>query len=266
MSKHIGALAGLGLSVLLSACGGNSGGGGAGASSPSSSLAGGNAIAEGAWHSQQANGDVLDVLALENGSLYALTVATTLGAPLLAFDQGSYTINGDQLVAQQLTHFNELGSTTSGSVGATVVNGTSITGTATTLGRPTPKAFAVRPLSVSDVSYNYNNPAALATVAGAWVSGTLLQQSTPTSFTIDADGVLSGSNLGCSFNGTVKPRLSGKNVFDVGLTYGTTPCNAPNKTFTGVALSYIASNGKRQFTAALQDSTRAFGTMLYAQR
>jgi hypothetical protein len=265
MSKHIRSLAGLGLSVLLSACGGNSGGGGAGASSPSSSLAGGNAIAEGAWHSQLPNGDVLDVLALENGSLYALSVAATLGAPLLAFDQGSYTVSGDKLTAQ-LTHFNELGSTTTGSVGATVVNGASITGTATTLGRPTPNAFALQPLSASDVSYNYNNPAALATVAGPWVAGTLLEKSTPTSFTIDAAGVLSGSNLGCSFTGTVTPRLSGKSVFDVGLTYGQSPCTTPGVTFTGVALSYIASNGKRQFTAALQDSNRAFGTMLYAQR
>jgi hypothetical protein len=135
MSKQFGTLATLGLSILLTACGGNNGGGGGVASNAadsangggSSNLAGGgssggNANAEGVWHSQQANGDVLDVVILEDGSLYGLTVGTNLSAPLLALDQGGYTVSGDKLSAQ-VTHYNHLQTTVQGTVGATVATG-----------------------------------------------------------------------------------------------------------------------------------------------
>jgi hypothetical protein len=106
----------------------------------------------------------------------------------------------------------------------------------------------------------------LSTIEGAWLSGVLLEHLTPTSFNIDKDGALSGTNLGCSFTGTFKPRSSGKNVFDVSIAFGQTPCVAAGKTVSGVAISYMASNGKRQIVAALQDASKAYGTMLYAQR
>lgn len=269
MSKQIVALGALSASLVLVACGGNGGGGGDGAQTNggATNVAVGNtnANAEGAWHSEQSNGDVLDLLLLENGSLYALSSSTATSAPLLAFDQGSYTVTGTNLTAQ-LTHYNDLGTTLTGSVSGTVVAGISIAGTATTTGSAKTPTFSVKPTSVADNSYNYNNAASLSSIAGAWVSGTLLFQSAPVSFSIDSAGALAGTNLACSFTGQFLPRASGKNVFDVSLTFGQAPCAAPGKTFSGVAISYIGSNGTRQLTAALQDASKALGTMLYAQR
>ena len=38
------------------------------------------------------------------------------------------------------------------------------------------------------------------------------------------------------------------------------------QTVAGVAISYIRSNGQRQLSAAMLDSSKALGAMLYAQR
>ena len=267
MSKQYVTLATLGVCVALTACGGNGGGGGdvAQGDGASASVAARNASVEGAWHSQQTNGDVLDILVLENGTIYAMSVAPNVTAPLLAFDQGSYTLSGDKLAAQ-LTHYNDLGTTLTGTVNAAVVAGTSITGTASTNGSTTQNAFSVKPLAAADSSYDYNMAASLSRISGSWSSGNLLNLSSPVTFSIDPSGVLAGTNLGCSFTGKFQPRPSGKNVFDVSIAFGQSPCTAPGKTAAGVAISYLGANGKRQLTAALQDSTKTYGTMVYAQR
>lgn len=271
MKKQIVVLASLGVSLVLTACGGNgNGGGGADGALNNGGTAtvtatGATASAEGAWHSEQSNGDVLDLLLLENGSLYALSSSLATSPPLLAFDQGSYTVSADKLAAQ-VTHYNDLGTTLTGSVSGTVVTGISISGTASTSGSASTHAFSVNPTSAVDSGYNYGSAASLNTIAGAWVSGALLYQSTPVSFSIDSAGTLAGTNLACSFTGGFQPRASGKNVFDVSLTFGQAPCTTPGKTFSGVAISYVGSNGKRLLTAALQDPSKAFGTMLFAQR
>jgi hypothetical protein len=269
MTKRIVALATLGVSVVLTACGGNGGGGGAQGGAPGSggsvSVAASNAVAEGAWHSEQANGDVLDILILENGSLYALSVGATSSNPLLAFDQGSYTLSGNTLSAQ-LTHYNDHGTFVTGTVSGTVVAGTSITGTAATNGNPNTNAFAVRPIAVSDSTYDYTMAASLSRIAGGWTTGTLLYQSNPIAFSIDPNGVLAGTNLGCSFTGQFRPSASGKNVFNVTMAFGQTPCATPGLTVSGVAISYSSSNGKQQLKVALQDASKTLGTMLYAQR
>jgi hypothetical protein len=212
----------------------------------------GGVAAEGAWHSEQTTGDVLDLLILENGSVYALSATTATAPPILAFDQGPYTVTADQFTAQ-LTHYNDFGSTVMGAATGTVVQNLSITGTATTNGNPTTQSFRVQPTTQFDSGYNYSSPASLSTIAGAWPAGYLLNQSSPVSFSIDAQtGVLTGSHLA--------------NVFDVTIQFGPAPCAEPGRSAAGVAISYVAKNGRRQLSAALQDATRAFGTMLYAQR
>jgi hypothetical protein len=251
----------------LTACGGNGSDGGAPANSGSVNLVNNNGLAEGAWHSEQSNGDVLDLVLLENGSLYALSsspVSTATSVPLLAFDQGPFIAIADQLTAQ-VTHYNDAQTTVSGAVTGTVLQGTSISGSAAT-GTSSTHSYAVRPTTAFDASYHYQTAASVATISGPWPSGYALESSTPVTFSIDAAGVLSGTSGGCPFSGSVQPRVSGKNVFDVTVVFGLTPCASPGKTFSGIAISYIASNRKRQFTAALQDATKAFGTMLYAQR
>jgi hypothetical protein len=264
MSTRNGVLVSLGLPLVmclgLAACGGNSSGSGGGDGSPVALAT--NLNAEGAWHSEQSNGDVMDLVLLENGSLYAMSAGSTATtAPLLAFDQGTFIVLGDKLTAQ-VTHYNESRTQGAGAVTGTVVQSTSIAGSAT--GGST-RNYSVLPTASFDSRYSYNSAASLSSIEGPWVSGYSLENSTPMVFTIDGTGVISGSDR-CSFNGTIQPRASGKNIFDISIRYVATTCYPADTTFSGIAISYIASNGKRQFSAALQDSTKTLGTMLYAQR
>lgn len=275
MYKHLAALSILGASALLSACGGHSGNGdsadngaagagginGAGGASSAS-----NAAAEGAWSGTNLKNDAVDILLLENGDLYAMFSSVTIGLPpVLTFDKGSYSVTGTTLTAP-VTQYNDNGTKVNGTLNATVSAQTSIKGTATNVGNTQANSFSVTPTGSIHSGYDYNTPATLGAITGAWSNAYLLGQTTPFVFSIDAAGVLAATNLGCSLSGSVKPRSSGKNVYTISLSFGQSPCTAPGKTFSGVAISYLTSSGQRQFTAAMQDPTLALGSMLYAQR
>jgi hypothetical protein len=96
--------------------------------------------------------------------------------------------------------------------------------------------------SAGQSSYNYNTPARLAAIADTW-SGGLLEGGTA-SITIAADGALSGTTApGCTLTGTATANASGKNFFDVAITYGGAPCVAANQTETGVGFIYGLTSG-----------------------
>lgn len=271
MSKHFGTLATLGLAFLVTACGGNGGGGGTPATSGDANSTASDSSAtqpaEGTWSGTNSLGNTFDMLLLENGDLYQIygSTATDGTFTALGLSQGQYTSTGST-VSAPFTQYNYVGAKLGGSLNATLVPGTSITGTATSNSGGATVSFAAMPTSQSHPGYQYNTPARVADIAGAWGTGYLLGQSTPLVFTIDAAGALSGSNLGCSFTGQVQPRATGKNVFDASLHFGQSPCVAPGTTLAGVGLSYTTSGGKRQLILALLDAARANGTLLYGQR
>lgn len=70
---------------------------------------------------------------------------------------------------------------------------------------------------------------------------------------IGPSGSFTGSTGGCSFSGTTTTRASGKNVFDIALTFGAAPCRQPNHAMSGIALSYPVAGGKRQLVIAGND-------------
>jgi hypothetical protein len=74
------------------------------------------------------------------------------------------------------------------------------------------------------------------------------------------------SSKGCAFSGTITPRASGKNVYDVSLKFGAAPCALANQTATGVAVTYLLTNGKRQLIALTVDSTRTYGVGAFGNR
>ena len=250
-------LCGLGLGLLLVACGGTTGGAETTPPPPS-------AVAEGAW-SGTASGNSFDMLVLENGDLYAMYGnATSSIFQALGFIQGGSTLSGNTLQVAQLTefHFNNTAILrTSGALSATVVTGVSLSGSSSA--GTAVANFAATPTSASYSSYQYNQAAQVSDIAGAW-SGFFLDQTT-TLFSIDAAGALSGSNGSCSFTGSVTPRPSNKNVFNVVLNLGPL-CTAANLSTAGVALSYVLPNGKRRLLLATLDASKALGYLLYAQR
>ena len=112
--------------------------------------------------------------------------------------------------------------------------------------------------------FNYDTAASVSAISGTW-DGTLLDGVT-TTVTINSNGTVSGSNLGCSFSGTVTADSSGKNFYDVSLTFGASPCAFPNQTASGVGVYYLLSNGvTHQLLAGVTLGTSE-GTVFFAQR
>jgi hypothetical protein len=113
----------------------------------------------------------------------------------------------------------------------------------------------------------YNSPADINTVSGNWTAYTLQGAGAPAAVAINTNGTFAGSSQGCTFSGTLTPRASGKNIFDVAVTFGGSPCALPNGTASGIGLSYLIANSTtRQLLVAVVDPTRQFGTLLFGQR
>jgi hypothetical protein len=252
MRTSIGILTTATMAALLTACGGGGGG---------SSVA--NANAEGTWSGTDSSGSSFNLLVLENGDFYSLYGTNAAGNFLVqGFDKGTSSMSGNALNAS-ITEYDRTGTFT-GTVNATVVTNTSIKGSATSSTGNTTVTLSATPLSASYSSYNYNTAPVNSDVFGNW-TGTILDGSTAT-ISISTAGGITGSNGGCTFTGTATPRSSGKNVFDMNLTFGLSPCAYPGQKVSGIALDYVLSNGKRQLLAAMQDTTKARGYLFFAQR
>lgn len=243
----------LSIATALVACGGGGGG-----SSSDNSIS-----AEGVWSGSSSSGYNFDLLVLENGDLYSI-YGTLSGGVLLVrgFDQGSSKMTGSTLNAN-ITEYDYSGTST-GTVTAKVVTGTSLNGSAINSSGTSTVTFTSSPLSTAAATYNYNTAPVISDVLGNWV-GTVLDGSAAT-VSISAAGGITGNNQGCTFTGTASPRSSGKNIFNMTLTFGPSPCTYPGQKVSGIALDYLLSSGKRQLLAAMQDSTKAHGYMFFAQR
>jgi hypothetical protein len=86
------------------------------------------------------------------------------------------------------------------------------------------------------------------------------------SATISSTGALAASSLGCNFTGTVVPRPSGKNVFNVAVRFGQAPCELPGQDATGIAVAYPFASGQTQLLATVVDGTRSCGTAAFGVR
>ena len=204
------------------------------------------------------------LLVLENGqfwTIYGTSTPTTVS--VAGFIQGSGTSNfsNGKFTSSNAKDFGinpALASTVSATYDATAktIAGT-VTATTGTV------SFSGGPISGS--LYNYNTAASLATIAGAWSTTTLTGEAV--ALNISSSGAFTAtSGLGCNFSGTVTPRSSGKNVFDVALTFGAAPCVLPNQFGSGIALSYPLGNGKTQLVVAATDGPRNNGAVVFGTR
>jgi hypothetical protein len=113
--------------------------------------------------------------------------------------------------------------------------------------------------------YDYNTPARLSVLAGSWSMSALTGETIAVS--VAASGAITAStSLGCSFTGTVAPRPSGKNVFNVTLNFGAKPCVLAGQSASGIALAYPLSNGKTQLLLAGTNADRSLGTAAFGVR
>ena len=81
--------------------------------------------------------------------------------------------------------------------------------------------------------------------------------------TVQSNGQFSSTtSVGCAITGTATPRPSGKNVFNISVTFGPTPCLLPNGTASGVAVithpTATSSELSVLVTTAARDHAAAF--------
>lgn len=203
-----------------------------------------------------------ELLVLENGefwSIYGTSTASAFG--VAGFIQGSGNSNNGSFTSANAKDFGvspALAGTLSATYDSTAktINGTvtATTGAVTFNGGP-----------IAGSLYNYNTPASLATIAGSWSTSSSTGEGI--ALNVAANGEFTAnSDLGCKFAGTVTPRPSGKNVFNVGLTFGAAPCGLPGQSASGIALAYPLTNGKTQLLITATDSIRTNGAVVFGTR
>lgn len=200
---------------------------------------------------------------LENGDLWALY--GTQGASTLfvrgliqgagAWSQGSYTVAQARDFGFQPAVAGRLSGRFDDSTAKTISGTASFTGTNITFsGGPIPGSL-----------YRYDTPVSLAATAGSWsltaISGEVI------ALNVASDGRFSGaSNTGCTLSGTLAPRPSGKNVFNITLTFGPAPCLLAGQGASGIALVAPLATGQSQLIVAATDTARSVGTAAFGVR
>lgn len=255
------------LCALATACGGGDGGddggggGGGGGGSPSA--------AEGHWVGT-ANGedelsgnsiDMMNFVVLENGQLwgvYGYSTGSILGGWFGQTSAGNGQLSGSGTAYRVGAD----GGTANGSMSATFTAQGSMSGQIADVASFTvgyDATYDQAPAPVSKFAANYN---ALVGVGHASYGNML--------FTIDASGnvtpwVVRGQP-NCGANGSIKPRASGKNVYDVHLVVQGVDCPLVNGTVVdGIALYNPDAAAGRPRLLVMGDSAQHTGFFIYTR-
>lgn len=207
---------------LLAACGGGGGG---------SSSSGASQSAEGLWQGTTSDGYSITAAVLETGEIWALASSSS---GVVGFINGTSAVSGSSIS----------GSETSYNLISHSFAPQAYTGTVSTKNRLS--------LSTASGSFNasYNNgydqaPTPLSSMAGTysgWLATVGGAYSTSSVVSISSTGQISSPGAPCSATGSVVPRASGKNIYDVTVGFTGASCTATSTTLSGVA-AYNSSSG-----------------------
>lgn len=207
--------------------------------------------AQGIYRGTVSDGREFYVIVLENDQFYALYGNTASTAFQVAgFLQGDATSGSGSFNSADAVDVTALGTRAAATVNASYVPGVSLTGSLTEPAGTV--SFTSAPIAPGVI--DYNSPANLADIRGTWNMTSLRGYSS--TLTISTTGDLTATSEGCSFSGTFTPRASGKNVFDVAITFGPAPCKLPGESIRGIAIDYLLTNGQRQLIVAGIDAAR----------
>ena len=244
----------------LMACVALAGCGGGGNSSPAST----GPTAEGVYGGTLTGGSypAFQAIVLENGdfySMYGTQNASFFG--IAGFTQGSGASSNGSYTS---TNAKDFGFSPAASISLNATyNATARTISGTTSANGTSTSFSGGPITGS--TYNYNTAPSLTTISGSWTLSTLTTETI--ALTVSGTGVLSGiTSLNCALSGSILPRASGKNVFNVSITFGAAPCALPGQTASGIGLAYPLSNGTTQLLVVATDTTRMYGAVGFGTR
>lgn len=236
---------------LLAACGG---GGGGTASTPSPQIAKAEGVYAGTLVSNGTTG-VFSSVILEDDSIWAIygvagaggsTIVQGFVAASGTSTNGAYSATGKD--------YGYTGGVLNTTATATYTPGVSISGTVSTGG-----SFNGNTANVT--GYVYNTPAQIATIVGSWSGSSLFGNAT--SVNITTSGAYTGTSGSCAISGTLIPRASGKNIFNVTYTNGVNGCGIPNLSAQGIGIASTLSNGKMQLIIALTTADKSVGTVAF---
>ena len=247
----------LAFTAALAACGGGG--------SDEAATTGSGATAEGVYGGTLtgSSSNAFQLLVLESGefwALYGIPSANTFG--VTGFLQGTGTSSNGTFTAASTQDFGSIpavSGTTSASYNASAKT---IAGTVRFASGSV--GFSGGPIAGS--LYNYDSAASLSTVAGTWVTTGLTGESVTLSIAASTGAFTASSSLGCNFAGTVLPRPSGKNVFNVSLTFGAAPCALPGQVASGIAVAYPVGTGQTQLLVAVTNAARTAGAAIVGVR
>ena len=121
-----------------------------------------------------------------------------------------------------------------------------------------PSAFDLAALT--DSRHVYDPAASTAAIAGDWVTSSSLGGDTGY-LTVYADATISGHDTFLrNYRGTIAPRASGKNVFDVSVPGGCVGA------MSGIAIALPQADGHPQLILMLESDTRVRGLAMSATR
>lgn len=214
---------------------------------------------EGLFVGATSDGYGIQVLILENNEAYGMVTSGNILAGMVyasgSASGGNYVSN----LARSYDFFS--GQTLSGSLRASYTPNSAISGTFSSGSRSVGFSGAYVAPSV----FNYQSPASLSSIAGSW-SGFFSDGRSGVTTITSSGSFAAVTSGGCTMSGTIAPRPSGKNVFNVSVTFGPSPCLLARATVTGVALSGTSRPGVRTLAVAVTSPDRSLGAMFLAER
>ena len=246
------------LGAFLAGCGGGDSNSSSGAALPVNGSGSGVLRAEGLYRGTFSNGLAHETVVLETGQIYMVygtPFADTLDETGLIegpanASNGSFSATDTRnyrntVVIRDFPAFQEVESNQvfPAPISATYdknggFNGIISTGGTTVLGRPLTQPFNVtfagaRP---DKLAYDYDKPADVSRVAGSWGQIRVLE--------VTAEGRISLSSRECAAVGTIKPRPSGKNLFDIEWSFLFQPqCPYYGQTLKAIGIARSAGSG-----------------------
>lgn len=234
---------------------------GSGSSSATNNNNGGTNVgtAQGVYQGTAANGDFFETIVLPNDKAYAVYGLNSGGVFTVygmmtgqgASNNGSYTAN--------LKDFDYTGTGITATLTASYVAGSTLNGTVSEGGASLSFTGTAIPSSL----FNYNTPADMANITGNWTGDSL--EGAYSNVNVTSGGTITGSSGGCSFTGTVTPS-NAKNFYTVSLSFGPSPCLAPNQTAQGIAVTYLLQDGVTRQVVVGGTTSGGYGSAFVATR
>jgi hypothetical protein len=238
----------LGVATLFAACGGGGGSGNGTVVNTPAPIVG---SAQGAYIGTVSDGREHDTIVLENDQFYTM-YGHTIGAAFVVegFLQGNGKSNNGNFSAPDVVDSTANNLRIPATLTATYTPGVNLNGTLA----ENSSAVSFTSTPIASAVFNYNTAANLSDLVGKWDLTSLRGFSN--SFTIDSTGAFLATSSGCTFAGNFVPRASGKNIFDVSMSFGPAPCVLAGQSIKGIAIDYVLTNGKRQLIVAGIDQSR----------